>query len=64
MIVFITTFILFTLEAFLHYNIGHESKDYVFPDQKEIVYILVTVFIFSYLNSVAVKVVSKYFNIF
>ncbi len=64
MIVFITTFILFTIEAFLHYNIGHESKEIVYPNQKEIMSILITVFIFSYLNSIAVKVVSKYFNFF
>ena len=49
MIVFITTFILFTVEAFLHYNIGHESKEFIYPTFEEIFSIISTVFIFSIL---------------
>jgi hypothetical protein len=64
MIVFITTFILFTVEAFLHYNIGHEAKEFVYPTFEEIFSIISTVFIFSILNSFAVKLIEKYFNIF
>jgi hypothetical protein len=64
MIFFISTFILFTVEAFLHYNIGHESKNFVFPDKKEMTSIFSTVFIFSVFNSFSVRLLSKYFNIF
>lgn len=64
MIVFITTFILFSIEALLHYNIGHEDSNFVFPNINELCTILITVTFFSFLNSIAVSIISKHFNYF
>jgi tetrahydromethanopterin S-methyltransferase subunit D len=63
MIVFIVTFSLFFIEAILHYNYGRESKYFEFPDSKSLIQIIITVFIFSALNSRIIKYLQKYFKI-
>lgn len=61
MIVFIVSFIVFTLEAFIHYNIGKTSKvtlDFEIPTFKEFLHIIGVVAIFSFINSVVIRGVS------
>jgi len=60
-IVFFTTFVLFLMEAFIHYNIGHHSKKLQWPSGKEILLILGTVAIFSLINSFFVWGLEKMF---
>lgn len=68
MIVFVVTFFLFTIEALLHYNYGSENlkKDnkFNFPDNKNFMKILSTVFIFSYLTSLIVRILHRKFHIY
>ena len=53
-IITLVTFALFFIEAMMHYNIGVRSqtklKGIKFPDNKEFVQIIITVFIFSRLS--------------
>jgi hypothetical protein len=62
--VFLSTFVLFLLEAFLHYNIGrYEEKDGMklyLPDFKESVAIVGVLIVFSVANSVCADYLSKY----
>jgi len=64
-IIFFTTSILFLCEAMIHFNIGKSEQDktkiIVFPSGKEFGYIVLTVMIFSLLNSVAVWGIGKLF---
>jgi tetrahydromethanopterin S-methyltransferase subunit D len=62
MIVFIVTFSLFFIEAILHYNYGRESEYFEFPDSKNLTQIIVTVAIFSVLNSKIIKYLSKHYR--
>lgn len=68
MIVFLVTFFLFTIEAFIHYNYGQElstkDKKFNFPDLKTFIKIVGTVFIFSVLTSIVVRVLHKRFHIY
>lgn len=63
MIVFLVTFVLFTIEALLHYNYGHEAEKFVFPDMKTFIEMISIVFIFSLLTSYTVKFLHKYFHV-
>lgn len=63
MIVFLVTFVLFTIEALLHYNYGHESEKFVLPDIKTFIEMISIVFVFSLLTSYIVKVLHKYFRV-
>lgn len=65
MIVFLVTFCVFTIEALFHYNYGKDNdiKTFHFPDSKTLLQILVTVTIFSYLNSRILKYLAKHYNI-
>jgi len=62
-IVFVTTFILFFIEALLHYNIGrYEEKDgfkFYFPDLKETVALVAVLIVFSLINSYLADYLSK-----
>jgi len=68
MIVFLVTFTLFTIEAFIHYNFGqekvHKDGKLNFPEKKELVKIIGTVFIFSSLTSIIVRILHKKFHIY
>ena len=67
MIVFLVTFFLFTIEALIHYNYGQElaakDKKFNFPDLKTFIKIIGTVFLFSALASIIVRVLHKRFKI-
>lgn len=64
MIVFIVTFCLFTIEALLHYNHGKDDKSkFHLPDKEKLVDILITVFIFSFLNSRIIKYLARHYHI-
>ena len=60
--VFLTTFILFIFEAFIHYNIGHQEKKFVWPSGKEILKIFGIVGIFSLINAVLVWGIENLFH--
>lgn len=68
MLVFIVTFTLFTIEALLHYNYGYGlaigDKNFKIPESQDLIKILLTVFIFSYLNSSIVKLLDKYYPMY
>jgi hypothetical protein len=65
MIIFFVTFCLFTIEALLHYNYGYSlynpAKKFNFPDKETFTKIILTVFIFSLLNSRLIKYIHKYY---
>jgi ABC-type microcin C transport system permease subunit YejB len=64
MIIFFVTFILFFLEALLHYNYGKSDSDkFHLPDINELVQISITVGIFSFLNSYIIKILSRRFHL-
>lgn len=64
MIVFFVTFILFFIEALLHYNYGKgDGEQFHFPNQNEIVQIIITVSIFSFLNSYIIKQLSRVYKL-
>jgi len=75
MIIFFVTFTLFFLEALLHYNYGKGTftgsvgrpegagEQFHFPDQNEIVQIIITVGIFSFLNSYIIRILTKRFHL-
>ena len=63
MIVFIVTFTLFFIEAIIHYNYGTEQTKLHFPTSQDLIKIVITVGIFSYLNSIIIKNLSKYYHI-
>ena len=56
-LVFLTTFSIFTLEAMFHYNYGKGGKkewdglDFHLPEKKDLLRIIGTVAVFSYLNA-------------
>lgn len=56
------TFFLFLLEALIHYNIGNKSDKFIWPNKKEWTYILITLFVFSYINSATISYLSKYIS--
>jgi hypothetical protein len=62
-IVFTTTFVLFLLEALLHYNIGrYEEKEgikFYLPDKKEFAALVGVLIIFSIANSVCANYFTK-----
>ena len=58
--VFFTTFILFVLEAIIHYNIGYPGGKYVWPSGKEILKIFGIVGIFSLVNAVLIWGIENY----
>lgn len=62
MIVFISTFIIFFLEALFHYNIGTPNEELHLPSLKETVNISLVVFIFSLINSITIRFLTKYFE--
>ena len=58
--IMLITFILFTFEALIHYNIGKNSKDdddifqiYI-PTLRDFLRLAMTVFIFSFLNGLII----------
>ena len=59
-IVFSTTFILFVLEAIIHYNIGYPGKKFVWPPKKDLGIIFGIVGIFSLVNAVLIWGLKKY----
>jgi hypothetical protein len=63
MIVFIVTFCLFTIEALIHYNYGvnKENNKFVLPDTVNFLKIISTVFLFSILTSLVVRIIEKNF---
>jgi len=64
MIVFTVTFILFFIEALLHYNYGKDdSYQFHFPTQTEFLQIVFTVFIFSFLNSFIIRQLAKRYKL-
>lgn len=65
MIVFFVTFSLFFIEALLHYNYGNDddSRLFHFPDTVTLLQIILTVGVFSLLNSRILKYLSKNYNI-
>lgn len=63
MIVFIVTFSLFFTEAILHYNYGHKGESFKFPDQKSLIQIILTVALFSFLNSYILDILSQKYYI-
>jgi len=56
-----TTFVLFFIEAIIHYNIGHPSDGLVFPVGKELFQIIITVMLFSALSGVVSEFIIKIF---
>lgn len=65
MIVFLVTFFLFTFEALLHYNYGKKTENnerFIFPEFNEFIKIITTVFIFSYIASITVRILRKKFH--
>jgi hypothetical protein len=62
-VVFTTTFVLFLLEALLHYNIGRyeesEGIKFYFPDLKETVALVAVLIVFSLANSFCVNCLTK-----
>jgi len=56
-IVFVITFIVFFIEALLHYNIGKVEKieDVRFPDRHEFIEIVTILFIFSWINTYVIN---------
>ena len=62
MIVFVTTFILFFIEAILHYNIGRREDKFVWPSKKELLEIALTVGGFSFVNSFIVDFLERKFS--
>ena len=62
-IIFTTTFILFLMEALLHYNIGrYEEKDgiiFYLPDMKETVALVAVLLVFSIANSLCANYLIK-----
>lgn len=66
MIVFIITFCLFTIEALLHYNYGKNEETntkFHFPHREDMIQIIITVALFSLLNSYILKYLDKHYNI-
>jgi tetrahydromethanopterin S-methyltransferase subunit D len=59
MIIFIVTFLLFFIEAILHYNIGSPNKQLHLPETKELFQIIIILTIFSALNSYIIKKLLK-----
>lgn len=52
MIVFFVTFVVFFTEAIIHYNIGNkESTTIQLPDSNSLFQIVITIAIFSFINS-------------
>lgn len=61
--VFISTFIVFTLESFLHFNIGKNGlKALSFPNSLEACEIIGVVIIFSGINAILSKLIINYKN--
>ena len=62
-IVFTTTFVLFLLEALLHYNIGRyeeaEGIKFYFPDMKETIALVAVLIVFSVANSLCADYLTK-----
>jgi Mor family transcriptional regulator len=65
MIVFLVTFCVFMTEALLHYNYGRDNdfKSFHFPDSKTLLQILITVTIFSYLNSRIIRYLARHYKL-
>jgi len=61
LIVFFTTTVVFLFEGMVHFNIGKASQKITLPSGKEFGYIVLTVVIFSLINSVAVWGLEKIF---
>jgi hypothetical protein len=62
----LTTFMLFTAEALIHYNIGRnahqesqESKKKIIPPFKEIIKMVMVVGVFSIINAIAIDYLAK-----
>jgi hypothetical protein len=62
-IVFATTFVLFLLEAILHYNIGryeeNEGIKFYLPDKKEFIALVAVLIVFSIANSLCANYLTK-----
>ena len=62
-IVFVTTFVLFLLEAIIHYNIGRYDENdgikFYLPDKKEFIALVVVLIVFSVANSICANYLSK-----
>ena len=60
-IVFCVTFVLFYIEAMIHYNIGKNGKPYfILPDKKELIHIAYIVLIFSILSGIISSYILKH----
>lgn len=59
MIVFFVSFVLFTIEALIHYNYGKKESEFQYPDTQTFMKILSTVFLFSFLTSIIVRIIEE-----
>lgn len=64
MIVFIVTFILFFIEAIIHYNYGYKDQKFRFPDTESLIKIIYTVGVFSFLNSNIIRYLRHNYNMY
>ena len=62
-IIFSTTFVLFLLEAILHYNIGRYEESvgikFYLPDMKEFIALVAVLIVFSVANSLCSNYLAK-----
>jgi hypothetical protein len=63
MIVFLVSFVLFTIEALIHYNYGKEETEFQYPDTTTFLKIISTVFLFSILTSITVRIIKEKLNL-
>ena len=62
-IIFLSTFITFSFEAILHYNIGKNGMtNIVFPSLLDIIKLISVVMIFSFANTVLNNILESIFN--
>lgn len=62
-IIFLSTFITFSFEAILHYNIGKNGMtNIVFPSLSDIIKLISVVMIFSFANTIVNNLLESIFN--
>lgn len=61
-IIFCTTAVLFIIEGMIHFNIGKSGAKITFPSWKEFGHIVLTVLLFSLLNSAAIWVITRIYK--
>lgn len=59
MIVFLVSFVLFTIEALIHYNYGKKENEFQYPETNTFIKIISTVFLFSFLTSISVRIIEE-----